>query len=250
MNQAAVLQVEASLKSLDEAFDSLKYNTQVRLGRTFEVKETSDKCEFSILKKKLMLEINKNEIQLPKKRSGSFVINDMADVSNYLGNVVKFKEPEFILDQDSHKTKILTSRKLSCSVNDPYDSDVSMDILELYDRPKKKDLFNSIDSSLSDFWTSSRSDSEYNSKTGLSKSLAVTTQKQVSPQPVSSTFSLPRCKNISTFQSPSQKFGIKTTSFHRNSIVNDNSLPRQENDEGTYRLFNCLIKKRQNAMRI
>jgi hypothetical protein len=178
INQAAVLQVEASLKCLDEAFDSLKCNTQTRLGKTFE---TSDKCEFSILKKKPMLEISKNEIELPRNRSGSLVINDVPDVNNYLGNVVKFKEPEFIpLDQDTHKTKTLASRKLSCSVNDPYDSDVSMDICELYDRPKKKDLFNSIDSSLSDFWTSSRLDSEWNSKTGLSKSfldLAVTTHK-------------------------------------------------------------------------
>jgi hypothetical protein len=211
-----IFPVEPQQESLDLAFEKLKFRTESVLCDTFEIKKSSKKREFSILKKKLMLEISMNATTWPRSRSKSAISNTLTDAINCCDISVTFQEFEHNLsDKERHNRmkKKISFKTLGGSENDPYDSDVSMDICELYNLPKRRELFSSFDSSLSDIWTSPPSDIESNSKNSMTKSFVDLTE-------TSHELGVPkqRCNNSSTFQPSTRNFEVtfaqSTTSLY------------------------------------
>jgi hypothetical protein len=122
-----------------------------------------DECKISILKKNKMQEIKRSSSPCQENRSDLSIVNEFKIMNNFCRKV-KFKAPEQSQVSQEEQKIVKKVQDLKCfkdSQFDQYDSDVSMDICELYNSPNKKEMTCSIESSLSDLWRSSISDFDY-----------------------------------------------------------------------------------------
>jgi hypothetical protein len=141
----------------DEPAKEFLTNTLFEESSRLSIKSITE-CEFSILKKNQMQGIASPCL---KSSSDSCITSDKAILNKCRRNVVKFKEQEQNQAFQFRRKmieKMQASRNFDCSKNDQYDSDASIDICELYERPKRRDMYSCLESSLSDMRKSSLSD--------------------------------------------------------------------------------------------